>query len=196
MNHKSHKIFIFMKYLVSIMSKYMNKVVFNQYKNNFVFYLRDCAELKKLLFFFKKHTKNQFVVLSDIFAVDFLCEEKRFEINYCLLSLRYNSRIRLNISVNETDKVVSVNEIFKCSSWVEREIWDLFGIFFQGNFDLRRILTDYGFEGYPLRKDFPLSGFIELRYDDGLKRIVYEPIEISQEFRFFDFKSPWGQVSI
>jgi len=139
---------------------------------------------------------TQYVALTDLFAIDLLNKNLRFNIVYCLLSLRYNSRIRLYIYINENSNVIkSLTSIYKSTLWVEREVWDMFGIFFIDHKDLRRILTDYGFEGFPLRKDFPLSGFVELRYDDSMKRIVYEPLEITQEYRFFDFESPWDNFS-
>ncbi len=184
----------FTNYIVSNLSIYIKTVIINPYKNNVNLYLKSFKDLKKIIFFLKNHTYSQYIVMTDIFAIDLFDRNNRFQVVYCLLSIRYNSRIRLNIFVNENDQIDSLSEIFDSSGWVEREIWDLFGIFFKNHFDLRRILTDYGFEGYPLRKDFPLSGYIEIRYDDSLKRIVYEPIEITQEFRFFDFKSPWDQI--
>jgi NADH/F420H2 dehydrogenase subunit C len=186
--------FKFTEYLVSNLSIYIKAVVVNRYKDNISFYLRNTADLQKVIIFFKKHTQNQYLILSDIFAIDLLNETFRFQLVYCLLSIRYSSRIRLNIFANENDHINSLSLIYTSSGWVEREIWDLFGIFFMNHPDLRRILTDYGFEGFPLRKDFPLSGFTEIRYDDSLKRIVYEPLETTQEFRFFDFKSPWDQI--
>jgi NADH/F420H2 dehydrogenase subunit C len=184
----------FSNFLISNLSKYIRLLSINKDKSNLTLELTDHNDLLKVILFLKCHTNTQFYVLSDIFGIDLLKKIPRFLVVYYLLSLRYNSRIRINILVNENSKIKSLIEIFKSANWVEREVWDLFGIFFSGHNDLRRILTDYGFDGFPLRKDFPLSGFIELRYDDGNKRIVYEPLETTQEFRFFDFRSPWEQI--
>ena len=115
----------------------------------------------------------------------------RFEVVYNLLSMSLNQRIRIKVETNEDDPVPSATGIFSSAGWWEREAWDLFGIYFEGNPDLRRILTDYGFEGQPMRKDFPLTGYVEVRYDEGQKRVVYEPVRLQQEFRRFDFLSPW-----
>ena len=132
----------------------------------------------------------------DIWGVDFPSNKERFEVNYLLLSIRFNIRIIVKVTVNEEDAIESVEEIFSSAGWLEREVWDMFGVYFVGNKDLRRILTDYGFEGHPLRKDFPLSGYTEVRYDDGEKRIVVEPSELAQEFRYFNFNSPWEKKNI
>jgi len=124
-------------------------------------------------------------------AVDYPSRLKRFEVVYNLLSIQYNSRIRIKTLVDELSPLDSLVSIYSASNWFERETWDMFGIFFTQHPDLRRILTDYGFEGHPLRKDFPLSGFVEVRYDDTEKRVITEPIEMTQEFRYFDFSNPW-----
>ena len=135
--------------------------------------------------------KCQFEVLIDICGVDYPEREERFEVVYHLLSPRLNQRIRVKTSTDEATPIASVNDIFPAANWYEREAYDMFGIRFTGHPDLRRILTDYGFQGYPLRKDFPLTGFVEVRYDDDAKRVVYEPVKLNQEFRNFDFESPW-----
>jgi NADH dehydrogenase (ubiquinone) Fe-S protein 3 len=147
--------------------------------------------LIKLMFFLKHYTNTRFKQLSDMTAVDFIEKEKRFEIAYMLLSIRFNVRLIIKLRINELTAVPSISKIFPSAGWAERETWDMFGIFFTGNLDLRRILTDYGFEGHPLRKDFPLSGYVEVRYDSAKKRVVCEPLEMTQEFRLFDFTSPW-----
>ena len=139
----------------------------------------------------KQHINYQYKILSCISGVDFLNSEYRFGIIYDFLSVTYNSRLRLKVFVNEITPVNSIVNIFQNANWWEREIWDMYGVYFQNHPDLRRILTDYGFEGYPMRKDFPLSGYVELRYDQNKKRIVMEPIEITQEFRNFTFETPW-----
>jgi NADH-quinone oxidoreductase subunit C len=132
-----------------------------------------------------------FVNLIDITAVDWPSRERRFDVVYHLLSPKHNTRVRVKAETDETAPVPSTIEAFAGAEWFEREIYDLYGIVFTGHPDMRRILTDYGFEGHPLRKDFPLTGFVEVRYDDQLKRVVYEPVRLTQEFRNFDFLSPW-----
>jgi NADH dehydrogenase (ubiquinone) Fe-S protein 3 len=144
--------------------------------------------------FIKMHTNTQFKMLIDITAVDYPSRPKRFEIVYNLLSLQYNARIRIKTEVNEITPIHSLTPLYNAANWFERETWDMFGICFLHHPDLRRILTDYGFEGHPLRKDFPLTGFIEFRYDDSKKRVISEPLEMTQEFRYFDFASPWELV--
>ena len=130
----------------------------------------------------------------DIWGVDYPDKNERFEVNYQLLSIYLNVRIVLRLTVEEFEGVDSVSSLFSSAGWLEREVWDMYGVFFFENTDLRRILTDYGFQGHPLRKDFPLSGFMEVRYDDSEKRVVYEPLEVSQEFRSFNFSSPWEKL--
>ncbi|MEE7475048.1 NADH-quinone oxidoreductase subunit C [Methylobacterium hispanicum] len=127
----------------------------------------------------------------DICGVDYPGRERRFDVVYHLLSLRHNTRIRVKVQTDETTPVPSVIDIFPAANWFEREAYDLYGILFSGHPDLRRLLTDYGFEGHPLRKDFPLTGFVEVRYDQDEARVVYEPVKLTQEFRNFDFLSPW-----
>lgn len=139
----------------------------------------------------KSHINYQYKLLSCISGVDYINCKYRFGVIYDLLSLTYNSRLRVKVFVNEITSVDSSVNIYINSDWWEREIWDLYGIYFNNHPDLRRILTDYGFEGYPMRKDFPLSGYIELKYDQDKKRIVLEPLELSQEFRHFTFEMPW-----
>ena len=127
----------------------------------------------------------------DLCGADYPQREKRFEVVYHLLSLRHNSRIRVKVQTDDQTPVPSVIEVFPAANWFERETYDLYGILFSGHPDLRRLLTDYGFEGHPLRKDFPLTGFVEVRYDQDEGRVVYEPVQLTQEFRNFDFLSPW-----
>jgi NADH-quinone oxidoreductase subunit C len=133
----------------------------------------------------------QFVCLLDIAGVDYPEREQRFEVVYHLLSPKQNLRVRVKIAADEDTQVPSVVDLFPAANWYEREAFDLYGILFSGHPDLRRILTDYGFAGHPLRKDFPLTGYVEVRYDDEKKRVVYEPVKLPQEFRNFDFLSPW-----
>jgi NADH-quinone oxidoreductase subunit C len=129
--------------------------------------------------------------LLDVTAVDWPSRERRFDVVYHLLSPTRNARIRVKIETDEATPVDSIIEVFPTADWLERETYDLYGVVFTGHPDMRRILTDYGFEGHPLRKDFPMTGFVEVRYDDELKRVVYEPVRLNQEFRNFDFLSPW-----
>jgi NADH-quinone oxidoreductase subunit C len=133
----------------------------------------------------------QFEQLIDICGVDYPEREQRFDVVYHLLSPRQNLRLRVKCAVDAATLLPSVVELFACANWYEREAYDMYGILFSGHPDLRRILTDYGFQGYPLRKDFPLTGYVEVRYDDAQKRVVYEPVRLPQEFRSFDFLSPW-----
>ena len=133
----------------------------------------------------------RFVSFTDVTAVDYPGREKRFDVVYHLLSPTLNARIRLRAEAGETTLVPSIIEVFPGADWFERECYDLYGVIFTGHPDMRRLLTDYGFDGHPLRKDFPLTGFVEVRYDDQEKRVVYEPVRLNQEFRNFDFLSPW-----
>jgi NADH-quinone oxidoreductase subunit C len=133
----------------------------------------------------------QFEILIDIAGVDYPARANRFDVVYHLLSPRLNQRIRVKLETNDADPVASVIPVFPAANWFEREAYDMFGILFSGHPDLRRILTDYGFQGHPLRKDFPLTGHVEVRYDDEAKRVVYEPVKLNQDFRAFDFESPW-----
>jgi len=132
-----------------------------------------------------------FQQLMELAAVDYPSRPERFELNYCLLSLTRNTRLRVKVAVAEDAVVPSVTGLWPVAGWLERECWDMFGILFDGNPDLRRILTDYGFQGHPFRKDFPLTGYVELRYSEEHKRVVYEPVKLAQDFRTFDFLSPW-----
>jgi len=147
--------------------------------------------LIKVLQFLKTDRECDFKILTDLTAVDYPNKPERFEVVYNLLSLSQNQRVRVKITTDENTPVLSAVSVFSAAGWYERETWDMYGIYFSGNPDLRRILTDYGFEGHPLRKDFPLTGYVELRYDDELKRVVYEPVQLVQDFRTFDFQSPW-----
>ena len=141
--------------------------------------------------FLRDDPQTRFVCFIDVCGVDYPNREKRFEVVTHLLSPQQNQRIRLKLSVAEDETVPSLTGLYPGADWFEREAYDLYGILFTGHPDLRRILTDYGFEGHPLRKDFPLTGFVEVRYDDVLKQVVYEPVQLRQEFRQFDFLSPW-----
>ncbi len=142
------------------------------------------------LTFLRDHPDYRFEVLIDLTAVDYPEREKRFEVVYHLLSMSKNLRVRVKLVTDEDTPVPTATPAYPCANWYEREAFDMYGVFFEGHPDLRRILTDYGFHGHPLRKDFPMSGYVELRYDDELKRVVYEPIKMT-EWRNWDFLSPW-----
>jgi NADH-quinone oxidoreductase subunit C len=144
-----------------------------------------------VLTFLRDDPQCRFSVLCDICGVDYPDRPMRFEVVYNLLSMSRNWRIRVKLETDEEQAVPSAVGVFSAAGWWEREAWDLFGIYFSDHPDLRRILTDYGFDGHPLRKDFPLTGYVELRYDEDQKRVVYEPVKLKQEFRSFDFLSPW-----
>ena len=148
-------------------------------------------QIVRVLTELRDDSDSLFEVLIDICGVDYPERENRFDVVYHLLSPRKNQRIRVKCETDEETPVPSVVAVFPAANWFEREAYDMYGILFSGHPDLRRILTDYGFQGYPLRKDFPLTGYVEVRYDDAHKRVVYEPVKLTQEFRSFDFMSPW-----
>jgi NADH-quinone oxidoreductase subunit C len=149
------------------------------------------ANIVEFVEFLKSDQNCRFSTLVDITAVDYPQRAKRFDVVYHFLSMYRNLRIRLRVSIREEDMVPSIVDIHPSANWFEREVFDMFGILFSGHPDLRRILTDYGFRGYPLRKDFPTTGYTEVRYDEAQKRVVYEPVSLVQEYRQFDFMSPW-----
>ncbi len=152
------------------------------------------AAILSVLKFLRDDANCQFKQLIDVCGVDYPDDEERFEVVYNLLSMVHNNRVRVKLRTDADTPVPSATGLFSVANWWEREAWDMFGIGFAGHPDLRRILTDYGFEGHPLRKDFPLTGYVEVRYDDEQKRVVYEPVKLTQEFRTFDFLSPWEGV--
>ena len=183
-----------------------NRLLFNSFKlfltilpvenisffnNEFTLSVKSCYVFS-VLKFLKQHTHCQFNVLVSVTAVDYLHQLNRFELNYDLLSLIFNNRLRIKVYLDELELVESCEHLYKAASWYECEVWDMFGIYFTNHSNLKRILTDYGFEGYPLRKDFPLCGFIEIKYNELHKRIVTNSIELSQEYRTFNFLSPWA----
>ena len=182
--------------LNSIFSQYLLKIL---PIINYTFYKKELSinipsnKIIPIFFFLKNHTNCQYKILSDLCAIDYITKKERFNVVYNLLSVRFNSRIRVKLSINELQPIDSITSIYKAANWWERETWDMFGIFFSNHPDLRRILTDYGFEGHPLRKDFPLSGFLEVYYNELKKRVVYEPINLSQQYRLFEFNSPWDK---
>jgi len=147
--------------------------------------------IARVLTYLRDDPRLLFKVLVDLCGVDHPDRPERFEIVYNLLSLKHNRRVRVKVTTDEIEPVPSVTGVYSAANWYEREAWDLFGVYFADHPDLRRLLTDYGFDGHPLRKDFPLTGYVELRYDEDQKRVVYEPVKLKQEFRSFDFLSPW-----
>ena len=148
-------------------------------------------KILEVLTFLRDEPQCRFEVLIDICGVDWPARQQRFDVVYHLLSPRLNQRIRVKLETDETTPVPSAVGLFSAADWFEREAYDMYGILFSGHPDLRRLLTDYGFQGHPLRKDFPLTGYVEVRYDEEQKRVVYEPVELTQEFRSFDFECPW-----
>ena len=149
------------------------------------------ASIAKVLAYLRDHPMTQMTCLMDVCGVDWPDREKRFDVVYNLLSVKLNRRARVRVETDEATPVPSVTSLFPSAGWYEREAWDLYGILFSDHPDLRRLLTDYGFDGHPLRKDFPLTGYVEVRYDPEQRRVVYEPVRLTQDFRSFDFLSPW-----
>lgn len=180
------------QYLTSCLPKYIQQ--FSVWKDELVIYISPKGVIP-VFSFLKYHTAAEFTMVADITAVDFPTRQWRFEVVYNMLSVRHNSRIRVKTYADEATPVPSITGLYDGANWYEREVYDLFGVFFTGHPDLRRIMTDYGFDGHPLRKDFPLSGYTEIRYDEEKKRIVVEPLELSQAFRNFEGGSAaWEQV--
>jgi NADH-quinone oxidoreductase subunit C len=151
----------------------------------------NAADIIRVTTFLRDDPRCQFVCIIDVTAVDWPSRERRFDVVYHFLSPTKNARIRVKVETDEVTPVPSIISVFPGADWFERETYDLYGVLFTGHPDLRRLLTDYGFEGHPLRKDFPLTGFVEVRWDDEQKRVVYDPVRLAQEFRNFDFLSPW-----
>jgi NADH-quinone oxidoreductase subunit C len=178
----------FEDYLATALSRHLHGV---EVINDELVVRVEAASLLRVLTFLRDDQNCQFKQLMDVTAVDYPEREMRFDVVYNLLSPKQNQRIRVKLACDEATTVPTATGVFNAANWYEREVWDLFGIFFSDHPDLRRILTDYGFEGHPLRKDFPLTGYVEVRYDEDQKRVVYEPVKLQQEFRTFDFMSPW-----
>ena len=174
-----------------INSELVSKIKSSEIKHNQLNLNIDCENLIDVLVFLKNDTSTKFRQLVDITAVDYPEENQRFKLIYLLLSHEFNSRIVLNYSINENEVIPSITEIFPSANWMEREVFDMYGIKFKDHPDLRRILTDYNFEGFRLRKDFPLTGHKEVRYNEDEKKVVYEPVKLEQNYRNFDYESPW-----
>jgi NADH-quinone oxidoreductase subunit C len=151
----------------------------------------EARDIISIMRFLRDDPRCLFWSITDVTAVDWPSRQRRFDVVYHLLSPKHNARVRVKVETDEGTAVPSIIEVFPGADWFERETYDLYGVVFSGHPDMRRLLTDYGFEGHPLRKDFPLTGFVEVRYDDELKRVVYAPVRLAQEFRNFDFLSPW-----
>lgn len=181
----------FGNYLVSCLPYYINAIFFVFDELSIIIHSNF---INQTLSFLKNDSNSLFKILIDLTVVDYPENNKRFEVVYLLLSLKYNTRIKVKTHLNEMSSLESIFDIYASGNWMEREVWDMFGIYFKNHPDLRRILTDYGFDGYPLRKDFSLNGYYFVRYDDTQKIVLYEPIEFSQEYRNFDFQSPWSRL--
>ena len=174
-----------------INSELTTKINFSEIKHNQLYFNIKCEDLNDVLFFLKNDSSTKFRQLVDITAVDYPEKNLRFKLIYLLLSHEFNSRIILSYYINENEVIPSITEIFPSANWMEREVFDMYGIKFKNHPDLRRILTDYNFEGFPLRKDFPLTGHNEVRYNEDEKKVVYEPVKLEQNYRNFDYDSPW-----
>lgn len=180
-----------------IAEKLGQKVTGHSFLNEELVFDARTDDIADVLQFLRDDRECEFSVLLDICGVDYPERQNRFEVVYTLLSMTQNNRTRVKISIEEDQIAPSVTGVFSSAGWYEREVWDMYGVLFSGNSDLRRILTDYGFDGHPQRKDFPLTGYVELRYDEEQKRVVYEPVQLQQDFRRFDFESPWeGMVDV
>jgi NADH/F420H2 dehydrogenase subunit C len=176
----------FIKYLTNMLPIFSSII----FKNEITLIISE-NKIIPFFFFLKNHSNTQFKLLSDLVVVDYPQKTKRFEIIYNILSIRFNVRLKIKVNMNELQSVSSLVSIYKAAGWLEREAWDMFGIFFANHPDLRRLLTDYGFEGHPLRKDFPLTGFLEVYYSELQKQVVYKPVNLSQQYKSFEFKTPW-----
>ena len=174
-----------------INSELTTKIKHSEIKHGQIYILINCEDLLEVILFLKTNKNIKFKQLIDITAVDYPENQKRFKLVYLLLSHELNQRIILNYYIDENQQIPSLTKIFPSANWMEREIFDMYGIKFTDHPDLRRILTDYGFEGYPLRKDFPLTGHTEVRYSEDKKKVVYEPVKLEQNYRNFDYESPW-----
>ncbi len=174
-----------------INSELTTKIKISEIKHSQLYLNIDCDDLLDVLVFLKNNASTKFRQLIDITAVDYPEENERFKIVYLLLSHEFNNRVILTYSINENEVIPSITEIFPSANWMEREVFDMYGIKFKNHPDLRRILTDYNFEGFPLRKDFPLTGHNEVRYNEDEKKVIYEPVKLEQNYRNFDYESPW-----
>ena len=172
-------------------SELSTKIKSSKIKHNQIYLNITNEDLIDVILFLKTNKNTKFKQLIDITAVDYLETEKRFKIVYLMLSHEFNNRVQVDFSINESDFVSTIIPLFPAANWMEREVFDMYGIKFKDHPDLRRILTDYGFEGHPLRKDFPLTGHNEVRYSEEDKKVIYEPVKLEQNYRNFDYESPW-----
>lgn len=177
--------------LLNLLPLVQNWIVGVIVKSNLMIIITKPQYVRYLLVFFKFLINNNFSSLMDIWGADYPYREHRFEVNFLVLNFSTSYRVIIRVCTNEYLPIPTVSDIYSSANWLEREVWDMYGVYFSGHKDLRRILTDYGFLGFPLRKDFPLTGYTEVRYDDTKKQVVLEPLEVSQELRLFNFKSPW-----
>ena len=174
-----------------INSELTTKINSSKIKHNQIYLLIDSDDIIDVILFLKTNANTKFRQLIDITAVDFPEKEQRFKIVYLLLSHEFNTRVLIEFNISEGEKIPSLTKIFPSANWMEREVFDMYGIDFKDHPDMRRILTDYGFEGHPLRKDFPITGHNEVRYSEETKKVIYEPVKLEQNYRNFDYESPW-----
>ena len=174
-----------------INSELTTKINSSKIKHSQIYISTDKEDLLEVILFLKNNEQTKFRQLIDITAVDYPQNDKRFKLVYLFLSHEYNSRLILDYFINEDEIVPTITQVYPAANWMEREVFDMYGITFKNHPDLRRILTDYGFEGYPLRKDFPLTGHNEVRYSEDEKKVIYEPVKLEQNYRNFDYESPW-----
>ena len=174
-----------------INSELTTKINSSQIKHDQIYLLIDSDDIIDVILFLKTNANTKFRQLIDITAVDFPEKEQRFKIVYLLLSHEFNTRVLIEFNISEGEKIPSLTKIFPSANWMEREVFDMYGIDFKDHPDMRRILTDYGFEGHPLRKDFPITGHNEVRYSEETKKVIYEPVKLEQNYRNFDYESPW-----
>ncbi len=183
------------EFLDYVKATYPHHVLDVQTQHGEMVVITDAAHVVELLTALRDNENCLFKQLVDVCGVDYPARAQRFEVVYHLLSFKYNARIRVKLSVVEDVTVPTANDVFPAAGWFEREVWDMYGVSFENHPDMRRILTDYGFDGHPQRKDFPLSGYVELRYDMEQKRVVYEPVKLNQAYRNFDYTSPWESAA-
>ena len=174
-----------------INSELASKITFSEIRHGQLYLNINCEDISEVLLFLKNNSHTKFRQLVDITAVDYPEQTERFKMVYLLISHEFNNRIVLSYHINENEIVPSITQIFPSANWMEREVFDMYGIKFKDHPDLRRILTDYNFEGFPLRKDFPLTGHSEVRYSEDEKKVIYEPVKLEQNYRNFDYESPW-----
>jgi len=203
MKGQKFELYGWLLYIIRVSYGFISLFAIDFRTKQFFIDINNPSDLLSVIFFLKNHSKSLFLSLVDITAIDLLSlsqtnnlnSSKRFEMVYCLLSHYFKLRIIVRCKIHAEYDIHSISNLFKSAPWLEREVWDMFGIFFSNHPDLRRILTDYGFDGFPLRKDFPITGYSEIRYDDTQKCLVYEPLELSQEYRIFDTLNPWSSLA-